>query len=235
MLGFLVRPEGLEPPAYWFEASRSIQLSYGRMASSYHPKEYRFIMAVETEIKLRLTRSAEDTRALLEQHGFQATGPRQLETDQTFDLPTGELRLSGRLLRLRSAGGRWTVTYKGPADASARHKSREEIEVDVSDGAAFTQILERLGYQPAFAYEKFRTTFKSTTFGAQREDGIVTLDETPIGDFLELEGPGYWIDQAAVTLGFEPADYITSSYAALYEEHRRTHATVPRDMQFHRP
>ena len=26
----LVRPEGLEPPAYWFEASRSIQLSYGR-------------------------------------------------------------------------------------------------------------------------------------------------------------------------------------------------------------
>ncbi len=25
-----MRPEGLEPPAYWFEASRSIQLSYGR-------------------------------------------------------------------------------------------------------------------------------------------------------------------------------------------------------------
>jgi hypothetical protein len=32
MLGkFLARPEGLEPPAYWFEASRSIQLSYGRV------------------------------------------------------------------------------------------------------------------------------------------------------------------------------------------------------------
>ena len=27
---YVVRPEGLEPPAYWFEASRSIQLSYGR-------------------------------------------------------------------------------------------------------------------------------------------------------------------------------------------------------------
>jgi hypothetical protein len=25
------RPEGLEPPAYWFEANRSIQLSYGRV------------------------------------------------------------------------------------------------------------------------------------------------------------------------------------------------------------
>ena len=28
--GRLARPEGLEPPAYWFEANRSIQLSYGR-------------------------------------------------------------------------------------------------------------------------------------------------------------------------------------------------------------
>ena len=156
----VVRPEGLEPPAYWFEASRSIQLSYGRMASSYHPNEYRFTMAVETEIKLRLTQGPERARALLEQHGFRATGPRQLETDQTFDLPTGELRQSGRLLRLRSAGGRWTVTYKGPPDAGDRHKSREEIETEVSDGAAFAQILERLGYQPSFAYEKFRTTFK---------------------------------------------------------------------------
>jgi hypothetical protein len=30
---FLVRPERLELPAYWFEASRSIQLSYGRTSS----------------------------------------------------------------------------------------------------------------------------------------------------------------------------------------------------------
>ncbi len=28
--GWLVRPERLELPAYWFEASRSIRLSYGR-------------------------------------------------------------------------------------------------------------------------------------------------------------------------------------------------------------
>jgi adenylate cyclase class 2 len=187
-------------------------------------------MAVETEIKLRLTQGPKRARALLEQHGFQVTGPRQLETDQIFDLPTGELRQNGRVLRLRSTGGQWTVTYKGPADTSAKHKSREEIEADVSDGSAFAQILERLGYRPTFAYEKFRTTFK-----VAGEEGIATLDETPIGDFLELEGPGYWIDQTAVKLGFGPADYITSSYAALYEEHRRTHATVPRDMQFHRP
>ena len=30
----MVRPEGLEPPAYRFEACRSIQLSYGRATTS---------------------------------------------------------------------------------------------------------------------------------------------------------------------------------------------------------
>ena len=30
----MARPEGLEPPAYWFEANRSIQLSYGRVGSN---------------------------------------------------------------------------------------------------------------------------------------------------------------------------------------------------------
>jgi hypothetical protein len=32
----MVRPEGLEPPAYWFEASRSIQLSYGRTPERFY-------------------------------------------------------------------------------------------------------------------------------------------------------------------------------------------------------
>ena len=31
-----MRPAGLEPAAYWFEASRSIQLSYGRTRTENH-------------------------------------------------------------------------------------------------------------------------------------------------------------------------------------------------------
>jgi adenylate cyclase class 2 len=190
-------------------------------------------MPLETEIKLRLPQGPDRARALLEKHGFHAAGPRQLETDQTFDLPGGDLRRTDRLLRLRTSGGHWTVTYKAPPVASA-HKSREEIETDVSDGEAFEYILAALGYQPSFAYQKFRTAFE-----APGQEGIVMLDETPIGDFLELEGSESWIDQTARMLGFGPADYVTSSYAGLYEEFRRTQgansAAVPRDMKFHLP
>jgi hypothetical protein len=39
LLRRLVRPEGLEPPAYWFEASRSIQLSYGRAPKPFYREQ----------------------------------------------------------------------------------------------------------------------------------------------------------------------------------------------------
>ena len=191
-------------------------------------------MPVETEIKLRLPDGARRACALLEQHGFREASPRQLESDQAFDLPNAELRHGDRLLRLRSAAGRWIVTYKGPAfedlSGAGGRKNREEIEAEVLDGPAFAAILNALGYHPSFSYEKFRTTFQ-----APGDAGIVTLDETPIGDFLELEGPGYWIDQTAGRLGFDADDYITLSYAALYHQYCQEQATVPGDMKFPAP
>ncbi len=74
------------------------------------------------------------------------------------------------------------------------------------------RILEQLGYHPSFRYEKYRTEFVHS----QSDAALVTLDETPIGDFLELEGPGEWIDQTARQLGFSPRDYVLDSYARLY-------------------
>ena len=195
-------------------------------------------MPIETEIKLHLPSGAPSTRRLLEQHGFRETSPRQLEVDQVYDLPSGELRLSARLLRLRHAGNVWTLTFKGPP-SPGRHKSREEIETTLADGTSFEAVLAGLGYVPTFRYEKYRTKFKlpvsESGSGTSATDGLVTLDETPIGAYLELEGPAHWIDQTALGLGFPADAYITRSYAALYQEYQQAHPDAPGNMTFLSP
>lgn len=180
-------------------------------------------MATETEIKLRLRG---DVRSAIEQLGYGVRTARELEADQLYDRAT-ELRVADKILRVRRRGSRTTLTYKGPAQR-APHKSREEIEVDVTDGAAFEQILAGLGYQPTFRYEKYRTTFIRE--GAA---GLITLDETPIGTFLELEGEADWIDATALQLGYSATDYITESYASLYRKFCAEHPDrVPTAMVF---
>jgi adenylate cyclase class 2 len=181
---------------------------------------------VETEVKIPFVQGAQAARRLVESKGYRVLGDRILESDQLFDRAGGELRRNDQLLRLRRSGDRATVTYKGPG-RRGRHKSREEIEFDISDAASFEQVLERLGYSPGFRYEKFRTKF-----AAPGEPGFVTIDETPIGVFLELEGPPDWIDQTAARLDISQAEYLTRSYAAMYQEYRRVNAGAPADMIF---
>lgn len=182
-------------------------------------------MPVENEVKIRFAGSAEEARARIESRGYRQVQPRTLESDRVFDRD-GELRGTGRLLRLRGEGDRAIVTYKGPAQPGP-HKNREEIEFDVSDAQAVASVLERLGYRVAFRYEKYRTKFK-----AEGEPGILTIDETPMGVFLELEGPPEWLDTTAARLGLSPAEYLTESYAKLYEEYSRSRPGLPRDMIF---
>jgi adenylate cyclase class 2 len=58
------------------------------------------------------------------------------------------------------------------------------------------------------------------------------VDETPIGNFAELEGTGEWIDRAAARLGIEPGDYITLSYGRLFDQWREQHRSDAQDLTF---
>jgi adenylate cyclase class 2 len=181
---------------------------------------------IENEIKLRFPGSAEAASALIESLGYRMSERRTLESDQLFDRGEQELLRAGQLLRLRRMGDTALITFKGPS-RKERHKSREEIEFGVSDAGAVEKVLERLGYAPGFRYEKYRTTFS-----AAGEPGFVTVDETPMGVFLELEGPPVWVDQTAARLGFLASAYLTSSYASLYREYRHSHPGAPEHMTF---
>ena len=62
--------------------------------------------------------------------------------------------------------------------------------------------------------------------------GVATVDETPVGVYIELEGPPSWIDGTARRIGFRPSDYITASYGALYLEWRRQNDRAGANMVF---
>jgi adenylate cyclase, class 2 len=160
---------------------------------------------------------------------FEVLHPRVFESNVIYDTPDADLRRRGELIRLRHAGGLSTFTYKGPARIT-RHKEREELEVPIPDPETFDTILNRLGYVPRFRYEKFRTEW-----ARPGEPGILMVDETPIGCFLELEGPAPWIDRVADSLGYSLADYLHLSYARLYVRECEQRGVPPADMVFPAP
>jgi adenylate cyclase class 2 len=179
----------------------------------------------EIEIKLAVP-DARTARRMLRKAGFEVSRSRVFEANTIFDTKDLSLRKSARLLRVRTAGQTSTVTYKGTPEVG-RHKSREELEVTVSDARTMSAIAERVGFRPAFRYEKYRTEYQRP-----RSAGTAVVDETPIGVYLELEGTSPWIDRTAKLLGFSDKDYITASYGRLYLDWSRNNKRKPGDMVF---
>ena len=184
----------------------------------------------ETEIKLRVSDSRAIKRRILAL-GFEVSEPRHLERNFLFDFPDKSLRQLSSVIRLRSEGHRSLLTFKGPPVGSARYKTRREIETEVGDGGRLRSILESIGLREVFCYEKFRTTFAPRR-KSKAGTGEIVFDQTPIGNYLELEGPKGWIDATARLLGFSTGDYVTASYATLYLTRCQEERKQPGNMVF---
>jgi adenylate cyclase class 2 len=165
--------------------------------------------------------------------GFHLDTPRTFESNTLYDTPGREIRARRQLLRLRQYGPLWTITHKrqpeelvasGPVapGPTARFKVRIETETHVDDGEATAEIFGHLGYVPVFRYEKYRTEWSQMPlFAAERADGSVghlVVDETPIGNYAELEGPTDWIDSMLELLGVDPSTCLTDSYGRLFQQ-----------------
>lgn len=214
-------------------------------------------MAQEIEIKLRVN-NVKTLRLRLKRMGARPVAGgsgRVHEWNVIFDTPEGGLAKHGQLLRIRTetpeakskktkpaSGQRTLLTFKRPLvkGASAygspqethRHKVREEIEVEVADAAVLAKIFEGLGMRGWFRYEKYRTTFRLPATSSWAEGLLIELDETPIGTFVELEGPPAAIDRAAQELGYTRRDYVLKNYLVLYVEECRRMGQQPGDMLF---
>ena len=211
-------------------------------------------MPRETEIKLPIPNPKSFLR-LLKKLGAKPISPRVHEHNLIFDTPDGGLAKHGQLLRIRTetpapAGkkasskkpSRALLTFKSPPEELAitpvapppdrRHKVREELETTLTDASALQKIFEGLGLRGWFRYEKYRTPYRLPARLKWAKGLLIDFDETPIGTFVELEGPGPAIDQAARELGFSPSDYVLKNYLVLYLDDCKRRNVQPSHMLF---
>jgi len=177
----------------------------------------------EIEIKFRID-NIRDLNQRLRKSGFRLITTRTHEINTLYDLPNKLLRLRGELLRLRKYGSEWILTHKAKGKAG-RHKTRVETETKIEDGAKMDAILHALGFAPTFCYEKFRAEWSDGK-------GHVVVDQTPIGDFGEIEGPSRWIDRTANELQISPNDYITATYTELFFQWKKRTKGPANEMTF---
>ena len=185
------------------------------------------MVAVETEIKFRVGNLADLDRKL-QQSGFHLDTPRTFESNVLYDTADRRMRARTEIVRIRTYGGKTTLTHKrlpdqGPGED--RHKHRVETETEVSDGKALAEVFQSLGLIPAFRYEKWRTEWSDG-------EGHCVVDETPIGNFAELEGEPAWIDRVAARLGVPHTEYMTLSYGRLFEQWREEHHSPAEHLTF---
>jgi len=180
-------------------------------------------MPQEIEIKFALE-NRESLVARIEEAGGEQLFPETFEDNMILDR-RGELRTKGALLRVRKFGRFVLATFKGPASFDGAIRSREEVQTGLESFDRAIALFDALGFKPVFRYQKFREVWRV-------RDVEIVLDRTPIGDYLEIEGPTETIRELSAALGLSLEKGIRQSYADLYRLARRTRADLPEHMVF---
>ncbi|MCU0633012.1 MAG: class IV adenylate cyclase [Methanolinea sp.] len=106
---------------------------------------------------------------------------RVMERDLYLNAPHRDFGKTDEALRIRHAGGRCTVTYKGQKKRDFHLKAREELNCGVESGDVMTRIFLSLGFVEVAEVRKWREYFRF-------RDATVCLDEVEgLGEFVEIE------------------------------------------------
>jgi adenylate cyclase class 2 len=164
----------------------------------------------EIEVKIRID-DPKAVRAKILGLGAAVSRERHLEENSLLDFDPPVLHPKRQTLRLRTAGRQATLTFKGEPRKSRSFKVREEFETQVRNPQELRKILKALGLRERLSYRKHRTVLRKSRL-------TITIDETPAGNYIELEGERHEITRFARALGFKRADFITRSYVDLIRE-----------------
>lgn len=181
---------------------------------------------VETELKIPVA-DLEGVRSILTARGATLINDTAREVNLLLDTADRELAARGCVLRLRRYGARRVLTFKGPASYDGPIKIRTEHELEIESLEKLLAVFEALGYSGVARYEKDRE--------AWRFEGVdVVLDHTPMGEFVEVEGPSLQLESVARSLGLDPTHAVRGSYMSLWLEFRTRYPEreLPPDMVF---
>lgn len=181
---------------------------------------------IEAELKIPVT-DLEPIRGSLDDAGALLIQPMAREINLLLDSANREIRDAGSLLRLRRHAATKVLTFKGPASFRGAVKERPEYETEIDDLERMGEILEHLGFVVFMRYEKDREEWRLGEVS-------VVLDHTPMGDFVEVEGPPQQLNQTAHKIGLDASGAVRGSYISLWQEYRSTHPEfdLPVDMVF---
>ncbi len=188
-------------------------------------------MAIETEIKIRLSDPAAFLRKISAMEHSELSD-RHFEDNYLLDFSDGRMYARMSLVRVRLTGKKSWITYKGPPRAGGIFKTREELEVAVEDGTIALHIMENLGMQVTFRYQKYRQEYALAVPDRQGESVHVALDETPVGCFAEFEGSEEGIRAVAAAAGFDESMFLRSSYYSIYVQSCIERGETPSHMLF---
>ncbi len=178
----------------------------------------------ETEAKF-LVHRLQPVAQRLNDLGARLIVPRHHEYNLRFDRPDGALTAAHQVLRLRR-GDDVRLTWKGPSSESEGVRTRTELEVVVQDFAITRQILAALGFREVWIYEKYRALYRW-------QEALITLDETPIGRFVEIEAASPdEVRRLAARLGLDGAAALPFSYHELFQRLRAQVTPPPVHLTF---
>ena len=110
------------------------------------------------------------------------------EIDTYFNHPSRDFAETDEALRIRVAGGKSYLTYKG-RKVDVQSKTREEIEVEIKDADTAVLLLTKVGFTPVAVVKKVRIRYELGEFD------ICLDDVEDVGTFVEVETSGEHMEE----------------------------------------
>lgn len=162
----------------------------------------------EIEVKLPV-KEFKEVKKLLKRLKAKRKFKETLEKNILFDHKSLRLKRKDWVLRLRHFCNKNLLTLKTKTKGKKGFKVREEINLYFEDFEKMKKILKKLGFFEVFYYEKFREEY-------EMEGLNISLDRTPVGNYVEIEGDYKKIEDFLEKIGAGINQTLSLSYYQIF-------------------